>query len=37
MEYRELFETGMSYDTFISIASKDEKEKIEEISRRWNC
>ena len=32
MEYRELFETGMSYDTFISIASKDEKEKIEEIT-----
>lgn len=32
MEYRELFETGMSYDTFISIASRDEKEKIEEIT-----
>ena len=28
MEYRELFETGMSVETFMSIASASEKEKI---------
>ncbi len=32
MEYKELFETGMSFDTFFSIASTAEKEKIKEIS-----
>lgn len=32
MEYKELFETGMSFDTFFSIASASEKEKIKEIA-----
>lgn len=32
MEYKELFETGMSYDTFLSIASTSEREKIAEIT-----
>jgi len=31
MEYKELFETGMSYETFLSIASASEREKIAEI------
>lgn len=33
MEYRELFETGMSYETFLSIGSKEEREKIVEITK----
>lgn len=33
MEYRELFETGMSYETFLSIASNSEREKITEITK----
>lgn len=33
MEFRELFETGMNYETFLSIASRDEKEKIAEITK----
>ncbi len=28
MEYKELFETGMSFDTFFSIASASEKKKL---------
>lgn len=31
MEYRELFETGMSVETFMSIASASEREKMAEI------
>ena len=33
MEYKELFETGMSYETFLSIASASEREKIAEITK----
>ena len=33
MEYKELFETGMSYETFLSIASASEREKISEITK----
>ncbi len=33
MEYRELFETGMNYETFLSIGSVSEREKISEITK----
>lgn len=33
MELKELFETGMSYETFLSIASASEREKITEITK----
>lgn len=33
MEFRELFETGMSYGTFLSIASESEIAKIREIGK----
>lgn len=33
MEYKELFETGMSYKTFLSIGSEDERGKIDEITK----
>lgn len=29
MEYRDLFETGMSYETFLSIGSREEREKLQ--------
>ena len=32
MEYKELFETGMSFDTFFNIASASEKDKMKEIA-----
>lgn len=33
MEFKELFETGMSYGTFLSIASENELAKIREITK----
>ncbi|MDO4588698.1 MAG: thioredoxin family protein [Fusobacterium sp.] len=32
MEFKELFETGMNYDIFMNIASKEEREQIKEIT-----
>lgn len=32
MEFKELFETGMNYDIFMTIASKEEKVQINEIT-----